>query len=115
MNVYVETNFVLELTLLQNEYESCEGILDLCELGQAKLIIPAYSFVEPNEKLNRLVGERRNLRKPVGDVFNQLTRSIPYVAEATTLQEQIVSLLARSDSEERQRFSNVRARLLNSA
>jgi hypothetical protein len=52
VNIYVETNFVFELTFEQEQCQSCEDILKLCEQGQAKLIIPAYSLAEPHEKLN---------------------------------------------------------------
>lgn len=31
MNVYVESNFVLELALRQEEFTSCERVLSLCE------------------------------------------------------------------------------------
>ena len=115
MNVYVETNFVLELTLLQAEQESCERILSVCEGGQTKLIIPAYSLAEPNEPLIRRDAERKRLVPMVTPTFNQLSRSIPYKVETTSLQEQIVSLLTRSGSEERQRFTAIRDRLLQMA
>jgi hypothetical protein len=42
MNVYVESNFVLELALLQEEHETCENILALCERAEAKLVLPAF-------------------------------------------------------------------------
>jgi hypothetical protein len=51
VNVYVESNFVLELALLQEQHASCEDILRLCEAGKAQLIIPAYSLAEPHETL----------------------------------------------------------------
>jgi hypothetical protein len=38
VNIYVETNFVLELTFEQEQCSSCEQILQLCEAGKAKLI-----------------------------------------------------------------------------
>ena len=46
MNIYVETNFVLEITFEQEQCASCEQILQLCEAGQAKLTIPAYHVAE---------------------------------------------------------------------
>lgn len=116
MNVYVETNFVLELTLLQDEQESCENILSLCESDRAKLIIPAYSLAEPNEPLIRRDRERKNELVPlVRQALDQLSRSAPYKAETIALQEQIVSLLIRSGVEERGRFAAIRQRLLQSA
>jgi hypothetical protein len=46
MNVYVETNFILELAWMQEQYESCKNILTLCETGKAKLILPAFQLVK---------------------------------------------------------------------
>lgn len=40
MNIYVETNFILELVFVQEQYQSCEEIITLCEAGRAKLILP---------------------------------------------------------------------------
>ncbi len=53
MNIYVETNFILELTFEQEQSASCEQILQFCEAEQTKLFIPAYSLAEPHEKLSR--------------------------------------------------------------
>ena len=53
MNVYVESNFVLELALLQEQSASCEEILGLCEAGRVQLVVPAYSLAEPYETLVR--------------------------------------------------------------
>lgn len=47
MNVYVESNFVLQLALLQEFHASCEAIVNLCEAGCARLVIPAFSLIEP--------------------------------------------------------------------
>lgn len=63
MNIYVETNFVLELTFEQKQCSSCEQILQLCEAGKAKLIVPAYSLAEPHEKLSRQARSRRELQQ----------------------------------------------------
>ena len=49
MNVYVESNFVLELAFLQEQCSSCEKILSLCEARRIQLLIPAYSLAEPYE------------------------------------------------------------------
>ena len=51
MNVYVESNFVLELALLQEQFASCEKMLGLCRSGDIPLVIPAYSLAEPYETL----------------------------------------------------------------
>jgi hypothetical protein len=36
--VYVETNFILEMAFSQEQVDSCESILSLCESAKAKLI-----------------------------------------------------------------------------
>jgi hypothetical protein len=53
VNVYVESNFVLELALLQEQHAACEAIVQLCEAGDLRLVLPAYSFMEPFETLRR--------------------------------------------------------------
>jgi predicted nucleic acid-binding protein len=114
MNIYVESNFVLELTLMQEEFESCENILSICESGQWQLIIPAYSLAEPYETLIRRDKNRTQLAKSVLDEINQLSRSLPYKAEINTFHT-LVSLLTKSGAEEKVRLSKVRDRLLQIA
>ena len=53
MNVYIESNFVLELALLQEQSSSCEEILGLCESRGVRFVVPAYSLAEPYETLTR--------------------------------------------------------------
>jgi len=62
VNIYVESNFVLELVLLQEQYASCEDVLRLCEAGKEQLIIPAYSLVEPYETLIRRHRQRKQMK-----------------------------------------------------
>lgn len=114
MNVYVESNFVLELTLLQEEHQSCEGILSLCETGNARLIIPAYCLAEPYETLIRRDRDRNQLAKTIETELKQLGRSKPYKAETDAFKA-VIGLLTRSGAEEKQRLSRVRDRLLQSA
>jgi len=114
MNIYVESNFVLELTLQQEEQESCEAILALCERGQATLVLPAYCLAEPNETLIRRANNRKQLAQTIKDELYQLSRSMLYKAETDTYQT-IVSLLTRSGSEEQQRLVEVCTKLLKIA
>jgi len=58
MIVYVETNFVLELALLQEQHESCEAIVQLCQAGAIRLVLPAYSLIEPYETIVRYLKNR---------------------------------------------------------
>jgi predicted nucleic acid-binding protein len=110
----VETNFVLELAFEQEQCVSCEQILQLCEAGQAKLIIPAYSLAEPHEKLSRQAKSRRNLQQLLDAELKQLSRTASYISRIRSIQD-IASLLVQSNEEERQRFVHYRERLFNIA
>ena len=110
MNIYVETNFVLELAFEQEQCASCEQILQCCEAGQAKLIIPAYSLAEPHEKLRRQAKSRRDLQQLLDAELQQLSRTASYTSRIKSIQD-IASLMVQSNEEERQRFTQCRERL----
>lgn len=114
MNVYVETNFVLELVFQQEQGNSCEQILDLCEAGSAHLIIPAYCLAEPYEKLIRQARSRRELQQNLEAELRQLARSSSYRTRVTSIQD-IASLLIQSNEEEVQRFLQFRDRFIGIA
>jgi hypothetical protein len=80
VNVYVETNFVLELAFQQEQFVSCEQILQLCEAGRIQLVIPAYSLAEPHEKLIRQANSRKELQRKLRDELQQLSRTASYVS-----------------------------------
>jgi predicted nucleic acid-binding protein len=111
VNIYVETNFVLELTFEQEQCSSCEQILQLCETGEAKLIVPAYCLAEPHEKLSRQARSRRELQQSLETELRQLSRTASYVNRIKSIQD-IASLMVQSNEEERHRFIQYRDRLL---
>ena len=53
MIVYIESNFVLEFALLQEEHQSCGTIIGLAESRTIDLAIPAFSLFEPYEVWRR--------------------------------------------------------------
>jgi predicted nucleic acid-binding protein len=114
VNIYVETNFVLELVFAQEQHASCEQILALCESGQSRIIIPAYCLTEPHEKLTRQAGSRRELQRNLETELRQLDRTTSYTARINSIQE-ISSLLVRGNEEQKQRFIRYRDRLLGIA
>lgn len=114
MNIYVETNFVLELVFQQEQWQSCEQILQICEAGSAKLVIPAYSLAEPHEKLSRQAKNRRELQQLLNTELSQLVRTASYMDRIRSIQD-IASLLVQSNKEEQQRFVQYRDRLLHNA
>jgi hypothetical protein len=106
----VETNFVWELTLEQEQGLSFEQILPLCETGQAKLIIPAYSLAEPHEKLTRQAKSRRELQQLLDTQLSQLSRTASCTSRIKSIQD-IASLMVQSNEEERHRLNKYRERL----
>lgn len=115
MNVYVETNFVLELTFQQEEFESCEQILQRCEAKGIQIVIPAYSLAEPHEKLIRQAKNRIEIHRKLHYELEQLKRTESYNSRISNIEEDISYLLLRSSGEEKQRFAQYRERLLKSA
>lgn len=111
MNIYIETNFVLELVFHQEEQEYCNTILSLCEQNLAQLIIPAYSLVEPHEKLIRQAKSRKELQQSLNTELRQLTRTATYATRVNSIQD-IARLLIQSNEEEAQRFVAYRDRML---
>ena len=114
MNVYVETNFILELAFEQEQKVECELILNLCEMGKINLIIPAYSLAEPHETLIRQANYRKELQRSLDKELVQLRRTKSYSDRVGGIQN-IASLLVQSTEEEKERFIKLRARFLNAA
>jgi hypothetical protein len=75
MNVYVESNFVLEYALVQEQYESCDQIMSLAESGQVRLVVPAFSIAETSETLYRRRRERLELGYAVKRQLDLLART----------------------------------------
>lgn len=114
MNVYVETNFILELAFEQEQSESCEKILRFSESKRLKLVIPAYSLAEPHEKLNRQAVNRKKLQDSLNIELRQLSRSKTYNSRIESIRE-LERLIVESNEEEWQRFIMYRDRFLNCA
>jgi len=114
MNVYVETNFVLEIALLQEHHKSCEDILLLCEAGGVRLVLPAYSISEPYEALGRRHRERQTLRKELDQQLRQLARTASHDHKKAGFQD-MLAFLTESSEEDEKRLENTRGRLLRVA
>lgn len=114
MNIYVESNFVLELALLQEQSGSCSNILQLCRQEKAHLVLPAFSIAEPYETLGRRSRERNTLADSLDSELRQLSRTQPYTERINTLQE-VTGFLVRSAEEERSRLTQVMKEVLEIA
>jgi predicted nucleic acid-binding protein len=114
VNVYVESNFVLQLALLQEFHASCEAIVQLCEAGSARLVIPAFSLIEPYRTLDRHHVQRVRIKGELDIELRQLARTSSFTERLAEF-ESLTSLLIDSAEEENRRWESVRERLLHAA
>jgi predicted nucleic acid-binding protein len=109
--VYVETNFILEMAFSQEQVDSCESILSLCESGKANLIIPSFSIGECFEALVRKAKTRKELASKISQELRQISRSGSYREEVAATQG-ITALLVRSSEEDESRLDFALRRIL---
>ncbi len=114
MNVYVESNFVLELAFAQQDEASCLAFLELAESGAITLVLPAWSLGEPYETLVRRSNARKALHRDLSSQIHELSRSQPYQESASEL-HRLTDLLLRSGEEEKLRLDTALSRILNCA
>jgi hypothetical protein len=95
MNVYVESNFVLEQALEQEQSESCQRLLSLSAAGSIHLVIPAFSLAEPYITLMHKRSERSKLATELQRQLSELGRSKPF-REASGSFNELTALLIRS-------------------
>jgi predicted nucleic acid-binding protein len=76
--VYIESNFVLEIALEQEQSSAARSILSLAENHQIELAYPSFVLSEPFESVMRASRERNTLQKSLVNVLNNLKRSEPH-------------------------------------
>lgn len=106
MIVFVESNFVLELALLQEQYRSCEKLLSLCRGDGISLVIPAYSLAEPYETLVRRRKHRQQVKRDLDTELNQIARTETY-SERLRRFDELTALLIRSADDNARRLEEV--------
>ena len=114
MNVYVESNFVLELALQQEQCESCESILSLGEKDRVRLVVPAYCLAEPHETLTRRQKQRKRLKDKLDLQLGQIARTATNSAQLSGFHG-LTDLLIGSAEQESRNLNEVSARLLRTA
>jgi predicted nucleic acid-binding protein len=73
--VAVESNFVLEMALRQDEVADCERLITLAREGSIRLAIPACSLFEPYETLVRRRKQREAISQKLRDELRELART----------------------------------------
>lgn len=114
MTVYVESNFVLEIALGQEQASAAEAILVRAERQEIALALPAFALSEPFST----VTQRSRTRERV---VNQLKGQLRDLARSQSLQDDIRSIeltpdvLARIERHETDNLIATAERLLNVA
>lgn len=114
MIVYVESNFVLEIALEQEQHINCQTIMTQAEQGALRLVLPAFSIAEPYESIVRRARDRSRLASEFAKEIQQLTRSKSYQTESDVLTG-VTGLLVRSVEDEKRRLDQTVQRLLDVA
>jgi hypothetical protein len=78
MTAYVESNFVLELALQQEEFDACTAIVELASQGRLVLMVPAFSHAEPHVAIAGKEKARNQLRRDLDAQVRDLARSKPH-------------------------------------
>lgn len=114
MRIYVETNFLLEWVLEQEQYTECEALLRLAETASTvHLVVPTYCLTEPFDTLQRRQRERRKLGEQLERELKEIKRTQRFTAEVDS--STVAGLLVRSSQEAAQRLDSITKRLLRIA
>jgi hypothetical protein len=114
MTVYVESNFVLEQSLQQEECNSCAEIIDLASKGCIILTVPAFSLAEPHVAISGKEKARSRLSNDLRKQLFELGRSKPHRAVPATF-EALASILIASAQLERDALRDTISSLLGAA
>lgn len=114
MNVYAETNFILELALQRAEREECARLLAMARRGTIRLLLPSFSVGEPYEALVRRARQRAELGRRLEIEIDELGRSAPYAGSTQALGE-VLGMLSTSVRDEKQQLDSVSAEVLGEA
>jgi predicted nucleic acid-binding protein len=111
MIVYVESNFVLELALLQEQHAACEVLLELCAEGRIRLLLPSFAMIEPFGALFRRRAEHSSAKLPVDAALRELGRTASLATPVSEAQEVLQYLLVTNSDDEYRRWKDARSRI----
>jgi predicted nucleic acid-binding protein len=114
LTLYVESNFVLEIALGQEEAASAEKLLAAAEADAIQIGIPSFALSEPFSRVTRGIRDRGKLKDQLNSLVRQLSRSSPHSVEIEALPN-VPDLIARIDQREVDRLVSTIQRLLTTA
>jgi hypothetical protein len=99
MTVYVESNFVLEHSLQQEECDSCAEIIKLAGSGRITLAIPGFSLAEPHVAIAGKEKARAKLTTELRAQLRELGRSRPHRSVPASFEALASVLITRAQFE----------------
>lgn len=99
MTVFIESNFVLEIALGQEQSASAAAILQLAERTRLDLVIPTFALSEPFATITQRGRARRRLIHQLNTQLNELARSHPHQEDVSRLRP-MPGLLAQVEKRE---------------
>lgn len=116
IRLFVETPFVLQLALRQEQAGVCAQLLDLAESGALELVVPLLALVEPLGTFRLRTNKHRERNNRWREEARDLARTDEprYRSAAQALKEARLHM-AEMDDEERRRLDAVIARTWKSA
>ncbi len=114
MIVYGESNFVLELTLEQEEQAYAENILAAAERRQVILVVPSFSIDEPFSTVAHRSRIRRQINNSISEQARQLERSPTHAGLVTEIRA-VVGKLASLEGHELMKLQSTVDRVLRVA
>jgi hypothetical protein len=113
MIVVVETNFVIELVLQQEQSTACEEILALCSSSAAaQLAIPAFSVIEAGTTFERIRGQRRVFVQQDVSRFARESGRAKILQRFEKIVRELDAELVRAEIDEAARWLDFRVRTL---
>ena len=72
MIVYIESNFILEIVLKQQQAASAEAVLQLAEMGKIEIVFPSFALSEPFATITRRERDQERLGRSIEGMLDQL-------------------------------------------
>lgn len=104
MLVYVESNFILEITLGQEEAAHAGAILEYARAGRLTLVVPSFAFSETFTTVTKRRLERLDLGQRIDAQVTQLRRSPAHVLDQGRLRH-VSAVLAEISSRQIDRLN----------
>jgi len=92
MIVYIESNFILEIALKQEQHSAAENILALAEQKQIELVFPSFVLSEPFATIMYRSGKRSSFYSSLEATLRDIKRSEPLRQIALDMEPLVVAL-----------------------